>query len=245
MTVARMTPDRPIRRRSVYADRLRPFSHFTFSDGAEFSQAGRWRGFFAERIGPSFDGRIIFEIGCNDASFLARIAAKYPASAFVGVDWKCRALYNAAERISALMLKNVGLLHGRAQDVRRFFADGELAEIWLFHPDPCDKPRELANRLFSEPFLADVHPVLVPRGSLALKTDHADYYEAAVAVAARLEDRFDVAASSTDYWNDPDAQAMTSGRAFAGESTIYEARFRGKRLPIAYLELTSRDARLR
>jgi tRNA (guanine-N7-)-methyltransferase len=235
-----MTPDRPIRRRSVYADRLLPFSQFTFSDGAEFARAGRWRGFFAERIGPSFDGRIIFEIGCNDASFLARIAANHPASAFVGVDWKCRALHTAAERIDAMSLKNVALLHGRAQDIRRFFADGELAEIWLFHPDPCDKPRELANRLFAEPFLADAHRALTRGGSLTLKTDHADYYQGAIAVAARMANRFDVAASSPDYWNDAAVQSMTSGRAFAGESTFYEARFRRKRMSIAYLELCGR-----
>jgi tRNA G46 methylase TrmB len=137
-------------------------------------------------------------------------------------------------------LKNVALLHGRAQDLGRFFADGELGEVWLFHPDPCDKPRELANRLFSEPFLADAHQVLAPGGSLALKTDHADYFQAATEVAARVADKFDIAASSPDYWNDPAVMSMTSGRAFAGESTIYEACFRRKRLAIAYLELVKR-----
>jgi tRNA (guanine-N7-)-methyltransferase len=236
-----VTPDRsPIRRRSVYADRLLKFKEFTFSDGAEHSRRGTWREFFAPRVGPSFDGRIVFEVGCNDASFLARIAAAHPATAFIGIDWKCRALHDAAERVAAMDLKNVALLHGRAQDVRRFFSDAELSEVWLFHPDPCDKPHELANRLFAEPFLQDVHAALSPGGSLVLKTDHADYYQWALGLASSVADRFVVAGASADYWNDPVVGAQTSDRLFAGEPTLYEARFRKRRVPIAYLELRKR-----
>jgi tRNA (guanine-N7-)-methyltransferase len=237
-----VTPDRPppIRRRSVYADRLRDFKEFTFSDGGELSHRGGWRDFFAARIGASYDGRIVFEIGCNDASFLARIAAGHPATAFIGIDWKCRVLHAAAERIAAGSLKNVALLHGRAQDVRRFFADGELSEVWLFHPDPCDKPRERANRLFGLTFLRDVHAVLNGGGSLVLKTDHADYDRSARRVAERMADEFSIAASSSDYWNDPAIGPLTSARLFAGETTVYESRFRKRRIPIAYLELRKR-----
>lgn len=165
------------RRRSTYADRLLAFPDFVFSDGAEFQRRGCWHGFFRDRIGPVFDGRIIFEIGCNDAALLTRVAAKYSATAFIGIDWKCRAIHTAATHIAAAGLRNVVLLHGRAQDIRRFFADGELHELWLFHPDPCDKPRELRNRLMTESFLLEVHAVLRPGGALVLKTDHPGYHQ--------------------------------------------------------------------
>ena len=55
-------------------------------------------------------------------------------------------------------------------------------------------------------------------------------------------DRFELAANSTDYWNDPSARAYTAQRQFAGETTPYEARFRRKRFPIYYIELRPRDA---
>lgn len=165
------------RRRSAFADRLHEFPDFVFSDGPEFQRRGIWHGFFRTRIGSPFDGRIIFEIGCNDAALLARVAAKHPATAFIGIDWKCRALHTGATHIAAAGLRNVVLLHGRAQDLRRFFADGELHELWLFHPDPCDKPPELQNRLMTESFLLDVHAVLRAGGALVLKTDHAGYYQ--------------------------------------------------------------------
>lgn len=165
------------RRRSAFADQLLEFPGLVFSDGAELQRRGAWHEFFRTRVGSPFDGRIIFEIGCNDAALLARVAAKHPATGFIGIDWKCRALHAGATHIAAAGLRNVVLLHGRAQDLRRFFADGELHELWLFHPDPCDKPRELRNRLITEPFLLDIHAALRAGGALVLKTDHAGYHQ--------------------------------------------------------------------
>jgi tRNA (guanine-N(7)-)-methyltransferase len=229
-----------VRRRSVFADRLLEYREFAFSDGAEFSRRGAWREFFAERIGASFDGRVIFEIGCNDAAFLARVAAKHPTTAFIGIDWKYRALHMAAERVAASGLQNVALLHGRAQDVQKIFGDEEVDEIWVFHPDPCDKPQELRNRLIAEPFLLDVHRVLRSGGGLMLKTDHAEYYRSAVDVVASLALRFELAMASDDFWNDGRARSHAEGRCFADEITSFEARFLKKRLPIYYLEVKKR-----
>src|SRR4051812_29130801 len=65
-------------RRSVYADRLREFSDFAFGDDDVFTRRGTWREFFLGRIGPTFDGRVIFEVGCADAAFVSRIAARHP-----------------------------------------------------------------------------------------------------------------------------------------------------------------------
>jgi tRNA (guanine-N7-)-methyltransferase len=164
--------------RSIYAAKLREFADFTFSDEAAFQQRGQWREFFRERIGPAFDGGIIFDAGCADAFYLAKIAAKYPTAAFVGLDWKCKALYQGAQRVAELGLANVALIRGRAQDVLKIFGKGELSEAWVFHPEPCDRAVELKNRLIAEPFMIDLHHTLRDGSSaLCLKTDHAGYYQ--------------------------------------------------------------------
>ena len=88
-------------RRSVYADKLCEFSEFAWGDYAAFERRDRWSSFFRERIGPSFENRIILEIGCFDAGYLCSIAAKHPATAFIGLDWKAKSLYekrNARQR---------------------------------------------------------------------------------------------------------------------------------------------------
>jgi tRNA G46 methylase TrmB len=176
-------------RRNPYADRLHEFAAFAFGDDAAFANRGRWAAWFRERIGPAFGGRVVFEIGCADAEFLTRVAAKHPGTAFVGLDWKAGSLYLGAARVAGLGLANVALLRGRAQDVRRFFADGEVDETWLFHPDPCDRPVELKNRLLAEPFLRDAHAVLRSGGgsTLTLKTDHPGYYQWTLALFGRPE----------------------------------------------------------
>ena len=205
-----------------------------FSDGTEFSRRGTWR----ETL--RLPGQLIFEIGCNDAGLLASVAAKHPSTSFVGIDWKCRALHTAAERVAALDLRNVALLHGRAQDVHRFFADGELDEIWIFHPEPLDTPRELKNRLLGEPFLIDAHHALRGGGSLILKTDHRGYFDAVIGLLGRMTDRFAIGTMSLEFWNDPTAQSAVAGRAFAGELTAFESRFVRKRKPIHFLEIRRR-----
>lgn len=129
-------------------------------------------------MGGGFEGRIVFDIGCADGGYLTRIARRYPAVAFVGLDWKHKAIHDAATSSSDAGLQNVALLRARAQDLTHIFADGEVGEIWLFHPEPCDRPVELPNRLIREPFLLDAHRVLRgPNGRLCIKTDHPGYYQ--------------------------------------------------------------------
>jgi tRNA (guanine-N7-)-methyltransferase len=227
----------PLRRRSVHADRLLQFPDVVLLDGAEFTHRGAWREFFATLISPTFDGRIIFEIGCNDAALLATVAAKHATTAFVGIDWKCRALHTAAERVVAAGLRNVMLLHGRGQDLSRIFAGGELDELWVFHPDPCDKPRELPNRLLGKPFLKDAQRVLRCGSSLVLKTDHRGYYKSMLELVSGVADLFDVVGYSIDFWNDDRALGACQNKCFAGEATVYESRFRRKRKPIYFLEM--------
>ena len=258
------------KRRSIFADRLVAFADFVSDDLAAFERRGQWQAFFRGRIGAAFDGRIIFEIGCADAASLCSMAAKHPTFGFVGLDWKYKQIFTGAQQVAAMKLRNVALLRARAQDLRQIFADGEIDEMLIFHPEPCDRPEEAANRLLTAPFLIDAHHVLRDRGSISLKTDHAGYYQwmlsrlglsepdwlAPGATRVRTRDlirhedlpptnteilnRFEVAANSRDYWNDPVTIAYTAGRCFAGEVTMFEHRFMKKRQPIFYLEFKKR-----
>src|SRR5215207_1385688 len=99
--------------RSIYASKLGEYSQIAFADRDAFTRRDHWREFFAGRIGDRFDQRIVFEIGCSDAAFLSRIAEKYPSTAFIGLDWKFKSLYDAAARVTAQGLENVALVRGR------------------------------------------------------------------------------------------------------------------------------------
>lgn len=164
--------------RPNFAARLADFPDHAFGGDAVFRQRGAWADHFRRRMGDAFEGRIILEIGSFDAAFLCAVAERHPDTAFIGLDWKFKATFLGAQRVSAMKLANVAILRGRAQDLRRVFADGEIDEVWVFHPEPCDEPNQAQNRLISGPFLADVHPVLRDDAStLSLKTDHPGYYQ--------------------------------------------------------------------
>lgn len=164
-------------RRSAHAAKLDSLGDVAVRTEMALARRGRWAEAFRERIGPSFDGRITFEVGCFDAAFLCGVAAEHPRTAFIGLDWKCKAVCDGAEHVARQGLNNVLLLHGRAQDLPALFAASELSEIWVLHPDPCDKPKELPNRLLAPPFLAAAHEALAPQGHVVVKTDHPGYYQ--------------------------------------------------------------------
>jgi tRNA (guanine-N7-)-methyltransferase len=220
--------------RSIYADKLAEFGAFAFAGAACTHHRGTWSAFFRERIGEAFSGRIILEIGCYNADFLSNIAAAHPTTGFVGLDWKCKQLYDGARHTVDRSLPNVALLRGRAQDIASMFSPGELDEIWVFHPEPCAEPHELPNRLIAGPFLRDARRTLREGASVCLKTDHRGYYEWTLAGVGG------VAFHSPDYWNDPAALARTRDRAFAGHVTAYEQRFLKKKQPIHYVEWSKR-----
>jgi tRNA (guanine-N7-)-methyltransferase len=229
--------------RSNYAHRLIEFPDLIFPDDQAFKQRSHWRDFFSPRIGPTYNRELIFEIGCNDAAFLTTIAQQHPDTAFIGLDWKVKAIYDAATRVTELDLKNVALLRARAQDIAKIFCPNELDEIWIFHPDPCDRDVELKNRLISEPFLIDAHRVLRGEQSrICLKTDHAEYYEWTLKIleSDAIRRNFETTACSSNYWCDADAIEKTSPRLFSGTTTTFEARFQRKNQPIYYVELRKR-----
>ena len=252
-----------MKRRSIFADKLETFSDFYFGDDATARHRGHWRDFFHDRLkqsresnSPPLAGRaggggerqaicgrpLILELGCYNAEFLSRIAQKHPDTNFVGLDWKARPLYVGARQIASQTLKNVALLRARAQDLTNMFADGELDEIWLLHPEPCDREKERRNRLMSEPFLFNVHRVLRDSASLILKTDHAEYFESTLQLLKleSITSRCENVTQSTDLWNDDAGLKSVSGKCFSGQQTFYEMRFTRKRLPIYYIELRRR-----
>jgi tRNA G46 methylase TrmB len=242
--------------RSAFAGKLKEFPDLAFADADAFRFRGRWADFFRQRIGPAFNGRIILEIGCFDARFLSRIAQKNPNIAFIGIDWKCKAIYDGASHIAQTAIHNVALLRARAQDLPKLVAEGELNEIWVFHPDPCDREHERKHRLIGKQFLVHVFAALKDHTSLlALKTDHLDYYQStldlftvnstgnAIPDHDSIRALFDLTLKSEHFWNDPIALSHAARRCFATERTLFEDRFVKKRKPIFLLEITKRPSR--
>ena len=72
-------------------------------------------------------------------------------------------------------LSNVAFLRTRIEFIDRFFAPGEVSEIWITFPDPFEG--KITRRLTSSPFLERYRKFLKPGGIVHLKTDSWLLYE--------------------------------------------------------------------
>lgn len=191
-------------RRNPYAARLEEFSSFAFSDQETHKLKGAWRAFFNGRSGlPPV--KLVFEIGCSNGIFLASAAADSPHYAFVGIDWKFKAVYKAARRVANDRLQNVAVLRGLAQDVSKIFGEGEVDEIWIFFPDPWAKTRQLKHRLIQEPFLLEAARVLNRGGKIQIKTDHPGYFQWILAVMGAPQPEL----TAKDLYAGPEPEKVT------------------------------------
>lgn len=136
---------------------------------AGFSLRGRWKEDFFKNDNP-----ITAELGCGKGEYTVGLAGKYDARNFVGIDWKGARLWRGSKTVSEQGMQNVGFVRAMIDHVERIFAPSELSEIWITFPDPQVKKEWM--RLTSPRFLARYRNILIPGGTIHLKTDEQSFY---------------------------------------------------------------------
>lgn len=113
----------------------------------------------------------ILELGCGKGEYSLAFAAANPRKLCVGVDCKSDRMCVGAEKAVAEGLENVHFLRVRIERISQFFVEHSIHEIWLTFPDPHPKKRAIKCRLSAAPFLDAYASLLVPGGTVYLKTD--------------------------------------------------------------------------
>ena len=138
---------------------------------------GKWHSDFFHNDNP-----IILELGCGRGEYTVALAERNPDKNYIGIDIKGARMWRGAKTATERGMSNVGFVRTRIEFIRSFFAEGEIAEIWITFPDPQLKSRRAKKRLTSPLFLADYKRMLEETGVINLKTDskHLFNYTAAV-----------------------------------------------------------------
>lgn len=137
---------------------------FSAMDEVTFSMQGRWREEYFHNDNP-----IVLELGCGKGEYTVGLGRLYPTVNFIGVDIKGARMWTGAKQALAEGLENVAFLRTNIEIIDRFFAPGEVQEIWLTFSDPQMKhPRK---RLSSTWFLQRYRHFLTDGGTVHLKTD--------------------------------------------------------------------------
>ena len=125
---------------------------------------GNWnRDFFKN------DHPIVLELGCGRGEYTVGLARRYPEKNFIGVDIKGARMWTGATDALKEGLTNAAFLRTNIEIIDRFFAPGEVSEIWLTFSDP--QMKKATKRLTSTYFMNRYRRFLVPDGLVHLKTD--------------------------------------------------------------------------
>jgi len=117
------------------------------------------------------------ELGSGDGSFLARWAKAFPDRNFLGVErllGRLRKLDRKAQRVG---LRNLRLLRIEAGYFLEFILPpASVHALHVYFPDPWPKRKHRKNRLIDERFPGLAAQVMVPRGTVYLRTDDENYF---------------------------------------------------------------------
>ncbi|WP_027003702.1 tRNA (guanosine(46)-N7)-methyltransferase TrmB [Hugenholtzia roseola] len=127
---------------------------------------GTWREKVFQNTNP-----LILELACGYGEYSVGLAAQKPDQNFIGIDIKGERLWKGSTDALTLGLSNVAFLRTQIHHLERFFLPNEVSEIWLIHPDPRPRNRDIRRRLTAERFLSMYQKILKPEGGFRLKTD--------------------------------------------------------------------------
>lgn len=125
---------------------------------------GRWH---ADYFGN--DRPLVLELGCGRGEYTVGLAGLFPEKNFIGIDIKGARMWHGARTALQQGLRNVAFLRTNIEFIDRFFAPGEVAEIWLTFSDP--QMKKATKRLTSTWFLNRYRRLLQDGGAVHVKTD--------------------------------------------------------------------------
>lgn len=119
---------------------------------------------------------IVVEIGSGSGEAVAHAAAANPDTDFLAIEVYKPGAAQLVSRIRREQLSNVRVAVANAPEVLdQLFAPGEVAEVWIFFPDPWHKKKHNKRRLIDESFIDRVARVLPAGGVWRLATDWSGY----------------------------------------------------------------------
>lgn len=130
---------------------------------------GKWNEYFKN------DNPIVLELACGKGEYSVGLGRKHKDRNYIGVDIKGNRIYTGAKIALNEKLDNVAFLRAQIADLAKYFAPGEVSEIWIVFSDPFLKKE--SNRLTHPRFLHLYQRILKPGSRIQLKTDSRELYE--------------------------------------------------------------------
>lgn len=197
-------------------------------DDTPFALRGHWGEDFFHNDRP-----IVLELGCGRGEYTVGLGRLFPDKNFIGVDIKGARMWTGATESLREGMKNVAFLRTHIEFIDRFFAPGEVAEIWLTFSDP--QMKKVTKRLTSTYFLERYRRFLTDGGLVHVKTDSPFLftYTRLMAEANGLPVDF----LTDDLYHTLEAEKDEEVRRILSIQTYYEQQWMARGLSIKYIKL--------
>lgn len=140
------------------------------------------------------------EIGMGKGDYLIHMAEMYPEIGWVGMEKDHSAAAVASRKVidgGSKHIANNRMICGYAENMQKWFADGEIDVIHLNFSDPWPKKHAHKKRLSSSKFLEMYRGLLGKDGCIRMKTDNKDLFEDSVLYF--IQNDFVLSEFSVDY----------------------------------------------
>lgn len=135
---------------------------------------GLWRSEIF-KVGP--DHPLDLEIGTGNGYFFSHQAYTHRERSLIGVELKYKPLIQSIRRALFTGAINMRIARFDARFVDRMFAESELDNIFIHHPDPWEKKRrKQKHRLMQADFFNSLYKLQKPGSQIEIKTDSRDYF---------------------------------------------------------------------
>lgn len=131
---------------------------------------GHWQEIFKN------DYPIYLEIGCGKGKFITAHAEREPNCNFIACEGQASVVLRALEKAEEKSLDNLRVFIDYVHDLSDYFAQGEIAGIYLNFSDPWPKARHAKRRLTYRKRLLDYGWAVRPGGFIEIKTDNDPLY---------------------------------------------------------------------
>ncbi len=172
---------------------------------------------------------IVVELACGRGEFTVGLGRVFTDQNFIGVDIKGSRIWKGSSTATAEGIHNVAFLRTQIQQLEKFFAGGEICELWITFPDPYPREGDEKRRLTSPRFLEMYKAMLKAGGIVHFKTDNTDLFNYSLELVQSRED-IEVIGFTSDFY-----QSEWKDDHF-GIKTKYEQMFSEKGEKIKYLK---------
>lgn len=211
---------------------------YTFEQLEEtgFPLRGRWHEQYFHNQNP-----IVLELGCGKGEYTVGLARRYPEKNFIGFDIKGARMWTGATQALEENLTNVAFVRTHIELIERFFAPGEVAEIWITFCDP--QMKKVNKRLTCSMFMRRYSHIMADGGLIHLKCD-SNFLFSYTEEMARAN-QMEVVASTRNLYDEAiELPQVVDAEALRTIRTAYEQQWlaRGKEIKYMQLRLVAREA---